>query len=123
MPIRAFFVQGNDQVIPFGELTGVQAAFINATMAVGVPRLDRKTIDEFVRRTELLQTYVQKLLYDQDGPLDLNRDMLLGMLGDHQAACTNANRLSQRDFNAAMKKEKAAREAAVTQREGSKSRP
>lgn len=120
MPIRAFFVQADGETAPFPpELTGVQEAFINATGAVGMPRLDKTTIDEFVRRIELYQTYVQHLMYNQDGPLKLDRAMLLDMLGNHKAACTNFTRVTKRDFDADMKREKAAFEAAQ-QREGSK---
>lgn len=114
MPLHAFFVTKDDSTEPIllaGELAGVREAFMNATMAVGMPRLDAKTMDEFVRRIELYQTYVQHLLYSADGPLALDRQMLLAMLGDeYTAACTNASRVTKRDFDAALKREKAAYE-------------
>lgn len=116
MTLRAFFEKADGSTEPIlltGKLAGVREAFMTATMAVGMPRLDIKTMDEFVRRIELYQTYVQHLMYNADGPLALDREMLLAMLGsEYTAACTNASRVTKRDFDAALKKEKAAYEAA-----------
>lgn len=120
MPLRAFFEKadgGTEPILLTGELAGVREAFMNATVAVGMPRLDAKTMDEFVRRIELYQAYVQHLMHNADGPLALDRGMLLAMLGGkYVAACTNASRVTKRNFDAALAKEKAAYEAAQVRR-------
>lgn len=111
MPVRVWYTTTDGGTVMFpvaGELTPVQSAFINASLAVGMSRLDSKTIDEFVRRIEQYQAYVQAFLYSQDGPLRLDRAMLLEMLGDYDSARTNATPVNKRDFDAAVKKEKAA---------------
>lgn len=114
MPIRVWFTDADDRTTPFpvaSELTPVQEAFINASGAIGMSRLDAKTMDEFVRRVELYQTYIQAFLFSHEGPLHLNRQMLEEMLGDHVSARTNWTPVNKRDFDASMKKEKAAFEA------------
>ena len=122
MTIRAYFETAEGEAAPFpvaSELTEMQKAFINATIAVGMPRLDESTINEFVRRIELYQTYVQGFLGDRDGQVDVTRKMLLNMLGEeYVAAGTNATRLIKRDFDAAMRTEEAAYKAEIVRRKG-----
>lgn len=119
--LRAYFKNADDgEMVPFpraSELTEIHRAFLNASLAVGMPRLNETTINEFVRRIELYQTYTQAFLYDKDGQVDLTRKMLLDMLGDtYTAACTNVTPLTRRDFDAAMKKEEAAFNEAARRR-------
>lgn len=93
----------------YRDLTVEQTAFLFMTMSVGMPRLDEKTIDEFVRRVDLWQTYVGPFLTENGKTVPVTRKILAEILAGHKAAWTNVNRITKRDFDAVIKKEKEAR--------------
>jgi len=112
MAIRAGYEtqDGGAEMFPvYGELTVEQQAFLIMTMSVGMPRLDEKTADEFVRRVDLWQTYVGPFLTEGGRTVPVTREILAEILNGHKAAWTNASRITKRDFDAAIKKEKGAR--------------
>ena len=81
------------------ELTEAQFGFLLLSDAgIGIPHLDRTTVDEFVRRADLMQFYLGPLLRNPDGsPLILGREHFMTLL---PGARTNWTKVSQRDFNA-----------------------
>lgn len=116
MTIRAYF-ENNGEMTPFPpQPTAEQQAFMLLTMGVGMPRLDEKTMPEFVRRIELYQTYIGSFMQDKDGPVDMTKDILREMLDGYDAAWTNANRMNRREFGAFIEKERVAFERAAARR-------
>lgn len=105
MPVSYAFTQtdGTDQD-PAADLSPVQQAFLVLNeMGIGIPRLDRSTIDEFVRRADLLQTYVGVVWRNGDGtPRIFTRADFTELL---PGARTNWTARSKRDFDQIMKKE------------------
>lgn len=112
MPVHYTFTRPDGTEDDSPELTPAQQAFLSlGEMGIGVPRLNRSTIDEFVRRADLLQTYVGTLWRNGDGtPRIFGREDFMGLLPE---ARTNWNARSKRDFDQLMKKEIAAYWASV----------
>lgn len=116
MPVSyAFTLEDETEQDPAADLSPVQQAFLVLNeMGIGIPRLDRSTIDEFVRRADLLQTYVGIVWRNGDGtPRIFTRADFTELLA---GARTNWTARSKRDFDQAMKKEIAAYWASVDSR-------
>lgn len=112
MPVRYGFRQHDGTVLQpvASDLTDAQYGFTLLSGGIGMPVLDEKTIDEFTRRADLYQKYIGPVLADGNGPRILTRvDFETLMPG----AWTNWTKVSKRDFDADMKREKAAREASI----------
>lgn len=90
------------------DLTDAQYAFTALSGAVGMPVLDERTIAEFTRRAGLYQKYVGTVLSKADGPVVFTRDDFETLL---PGAWTNWTKVGKRDFDTALKREKAAYEA------------
>lgn len=121
MASLAWYEKADGEAVPFPEreddMTPEERAFILLSRSVGMRRLDSDTIDEFVRRIELYQTYFTTFVYDENGPVILGRKDMLDMLGDrYTAAWTAFSETSTTKFDAAVKKEKAASEVAAARR-------
>lgn len=105
MPVSYAFKKpdGTDQD-PAADLSPVQQAFLVLNeMGIGIPRLDRSTLDEFVRRADLLQAYVGIVWRNGDGtPRIFTRADFTELL---PGARTNWTARSKRDFDQVMKKE------------------
>lgn len=105
MPVSYAFknADGTDQD-PAADLSPAQQAFLALSeMGIGIPRLDRSTLDEFVRRADLLQAYVGIVWRNGDGtPRIFTRADFVELL---PGARTNWTARSKRDFDQAMKKE------------------
>lgn len=111
MPVNYGFRQYDGTVSrpQAASLTPVEYAFTALSGGVGMPVLDEVTIDEFTRRAELYQKYVGPVWRNGDGtPRIFTRIDFESLL---PGAWTNWTKVSKRDFDAAMKKEKAAYEA------------
>lgn len=69
MSVRYAFTRPDGTEQPADEpLSPVQQAFLALSgMGLGIPKLDRKTLDEFVRRADLLQAYVGVVWHNGDG--------------------------------------------------------
>lgn len=112
MPVRYGFQQSDGTTLRpvASDLTDVQYAFTLLSGAIGMPVLDEKTIDEFTRRADLYQKYIGNVLSNSNGPMVFTRaDFETLMPG----AWTNWTKVGKRDFDIAMKREKAAYEASV----------
>jgi hypothetical protein len=94
------------------DLTDEQYGFLRLSeMGIGIPKLDRSTLDEFVRRADLLQAYVGTVLRTPEGePRILTRADFVKLL---PGARTNWTARSKREFDQLMKKEIADYWAAV----------
>lgn len=122
MATLARYEKADGEAVPFPEreddMTPEQQAFIHLSRAVGIRRLDADSLDEFVRRIELYQTYITTFVFDENGPVILGRKDMQEMLGSqYVAAWTSFEEITQTKFDAYMKKEKAASEAAARRRE------
>lgn len=97
------------------DLTDEQYGFLRLSeMGIGIPRLDRSTLDEFVRRADLLQAYIGTVLRNADGtPRILTRADFVKLLPGAQ---TNWTKRSKADFDRSMKTEIAAYWASVDRR-------
>lgn len=110
MTVRFGFedVEGN-QIRPLAsEMADVQTAFVQLSGALGMPRLDRTTVEEFARRAELYQAYVGYVLSNGSGPQYFGLRDFLEMLKTTPVAWTNWTKVSKRDFDADMKREREA---------------
>jgi hypothetical protein len=69
MPVRYAFKRSDGTEQSADEpLTPVQQAFLAlAEMGIGIPKLNRTTLDEFVRRADLMQAYVGVTWRNGDG--------------------------------------------------------
>lgn len=69
MPVRYTFIKADGTAQdPQADLSPVQQAFLSLSqMGIGIARLNRSTIDEFVRRADLMQTYVGTVWTNGDG--------------------------------------------------------
>lgn len=104
MPIRYTFLDKVGNPLADGtKLTPVQAAFqVLCEGGLGVPILDRSTLDEFVRRADLFQAYVGVLWRNGDGtPRIFNRADWVELL---PGVRSNWTKSSKADFDRNMKK-------------------
>lgn len=107
MPVHYAFEKADgttDRPVP-SDLTDVQYAFTRLSdMGIGIPRLNRDTLDEFVRRADLMQAYVGPVMVKPDGaPLVFTRADFVALLPE---ARTNWTAVGKRDFDATMAKER-----------------
>ncbi len=117
MPVTYTFglPDGSDSRPLPSELTDEQYGFLRLSeMNLGIPVLDRKTLDEFVRRADLVQAYIGTVVNDQHGtPRVLVRADFMKLL---PFARTNWTYISKRDFDRMMQREIEAYWASVDSR-------
>lgn len=117
MAIRYSYLTKSGTPLPDGaELTPVQVAFqVLCEGGLGVPVLNRSTLDEFVRRADLFQAYVSVLWRNGDGtPRIFHREDWLELLPE---ARSNWTKVSKADFDRTMKKHIADYWAAIDRQE------
>lgn len=102
MPVHFYFSGADDSA----ELTPVQQVFLSlGEMGIGIPVLNRKTLDEFVRRADLIQAYVGDVWVNGDGtPRVFGRADFTELL---PVARTNWSARSKREFDGLIKIEQA----------------
>lgn len=107
MPVNYSFTlpDGTESRPVPSDLTDEQYGFLRLSeMGIGVPLLDRKSLDEFVRRADLIQAYVGTVLNGEDGkPRILGRADFVKLL---PAARTNWSPVKKADFDRAIDKER-----------------
>jgi hypothetical protein len=116
MPVHySFTLADGTEQDPAQELTPVQQAFLILNeMRMGVPVLNRSTLDEFVRRADLVQTYIGVVWRNGDGtPRIFTRADFVELL---PGARTNWPKVAKATFDQVMKKEIAAYWASVDSR-------
>lgn len=107
MPVHYAFTTPEGAEDESAELTVEQQAFLAlGEMGIGVPVLDRSTLDEFVRRADLLQAYVGTVWREADGtPRIFGRADFVKLLPE---ARTNWSKRGKADFDRLMKAESTA---------------
>lgn len=120
MPVTYSFTlpDGSESKPTLEQMTEEQYGFLKlCEMGIGVPRLDRSTLDEFTRRADLMQAYVGPAVCGPHGePRVLGRaDFMKLMPG--AGARTNWTPRSNREFDRLMKQEIDAYWASVDRRE------
>lgn len=105
MTVRYTYLDEDGNPLADGEkLTKVQLAFqVLCEGGMGVPVLDRSTLDEFVRRADLFQTYISVLWRNGDGtPRIFHREDWVELLPD---ARSNWGKTSKAEFDRYMKRQ------------------
>lgn len=87
------------------DLTLEQASFLTMTQMVGMPRLDLRTADEFLRRVDLFQTYMAPLYVGPSGPMKVERETVFRILQGNVGAWTNVQPVSREVFDREIEKE------------------
>ncbi len=105
MPVNYQFSDNStgEGALSVKDMAHARRGFIALSVAVGMPRLDRGTLDEFVRRTDLFQTYLGTVEGDDKGPVILGRRHFEALL---PLATTNASVISRRGFDARINQER-----------------
>jgi hypothetical protein len=68
MPVCFGFLDADGSEKEVEDLNPVQQAFLILNeMGIGIPRLDRNSLDEFVRRADLMQAYIAPIWRNGDG--------------------------------------------------------
>lgn len=104
MPTRYTYLTEDGSPLADGiKLTPVQIAFqVLCEGGMGVPVLDRSTLDEFVRRADLYQTYITVLWRNGDGtPRIFHREDWVDLL---PGARSNWTKSSRTEFDRSMKR-------------------
>lgn len=105
MPVRyGFTLEDGTALQPNGaDMSDAQYAFVRlGEMGIGIPKLDRSTLDEFVRRADLLQRYIGPALTGPEGPVILHRADFETLL---PGAWTNWGKVTKTTFDRLMKAE------------------
>lgn len=92
-------------VTPLGPEEGAVWSLMHAT---GIRRIDAETIDEFVRRADLYDTYFGACLREIDGdPIAMTRKILTETMGENTALWTDADLVTPEEFDRAIRSQKA----------------
>lgn len=117
MPVNYTFSlpDGTDSRPIPSDLTDEQYGFLRLSeMGIGIPVLDRKTLDEFVRRADLLQAYIGTVLNGTGGePRILGRADFVKLL---PFARTNWSFVKKSEFDQRIAEERDAYWASVDSR-------
>lgn len=110
--MRAYFetAEGDTVTLP-DPMTPEQAAVVYLTAAVGIRRIDDETIDEFVRRADLYDTYIGGIdLRDLStgNPVPITRQIIREALSGNPALWTNAGLITPEGFDRMIRVAKAA---------------
>lgn len=108
--MRAYFEKMNGETVRFPEiLSAEQGAVVQLMMATGIRRIDSDTIDEFVRRADLYDTYVGGWLFENGEPVAMTRKILVDMMDGHAAVWSDAELLTPEQFDRMVALAKASR--------------
>jgi hypothetical protein len=91
-------------------MSAEQSAVVMLMGATGIRQIDDDTIDEFVRRADLYDTYVGGWLFGIGGePVAVTRKILTDMMGEHAAVWSDVGLLTPEEFDRTIRLAKAAR--------------
>lgn len=110
--MKAYFETSDGNTIVIADPTPEQAAVIGLMGATGIRRIDDDTIDEFVRRADLHDTYVGGIALRElstGEPVVMTRKILLEALGDNEAIWSNAGLITPEGFDQMIRTAKAVR--------------
>lgn len=100
--MRAYFDTSDGNTVPIADPTPEQMAVLELMMSTGIRRIDDDTIDEFVRRADLHNTYVGGIILREMStgePVVMTRKILLEAMGDNMAIWRDAWLLTPEAFD------------------------
>lgn len=108
--MKAYYEKADGGAVPFPEiLSAEEGAVVQLMFATGIRRIDAETIDEFVLRADLYDTYVGGWLYENGEPVAMTRKILTDTMGEHPAVWSDAGLLNPEEFQRIIRRAKAAR--------------
>jgi len=111
--MRAYFETASGETVPLPEpMSPEQQVVVYLTGGTGICRIDDETIDEFVRRADLYDTYIggidlRNLTTGERVPV--TRQVITEAMGDNTALWTNAGLITPEAFDRMIRLSKAAR--------------
>lgn len=111
--MRAYFETAAGETVPLPDpMSPEQAALVFMTGATGIRRIDNDTIDEFVRRADLYDTYIGGSglqILGTGEPVAMTRKIVTETMGENTALWTNAGLLTPEGFDRMIRTARAAR--------------
>lgn len=111
--MRAYFETSDGETIPLPEpMSPEQAAIVYLTGGTGIRRIDDETIDEFVRRADLYDTYIGGIDLLEIGTgkrVPITRQVITEAMAGHPVLWTNAGLVTPEAFDRMIRTAKAAR--------------
>lgn len=112
--MKAYFETADGDTVPLPEpMSPEQAAIVYLTGATGIRRIDDETIDEFVRRADLYDTYIGGITLRElstGEEIAMTRKIVNETMGDNRALWTDAGLLTPEGFDRMIRTAKAARQ-------------
>ncbi|MGH3585894.1 MAG: hypothetical protein ACRDQ0_06190 [Pseudonocardia sp.] len=110
--MRAYFETASGETIPLPDpMSPEQSAIVYLTGGTGIRRIDDETIDEFVRRADLYDTYIGGInLRDIETgeKVPVTRQIITEAMAGHPALWTNAGLVTPEAFDRMIRVAKAA---------------
>lgn len=101
--MRAYFETKDGETVPLPEpMSPEQTAVVYLTGGTGIRRIDEDTIDEFVRRADLYDTYIGGINLMEIGTstrVPITRQIINEALGGNAALWTNAGLVTPEAFD------------------------
>lgn len=111
--MRAYFETSDGETIPLPEpMSPEQSAVVYLTGGTGIRRIDDETIDEFVRRADLYDTYIGGIDLLEIGTgkrVPITRQVITEAMAGYPALWTNAGLITPEAFDRMIRTAKAAR--------------
>lgn len=111
--MRAYFETSDGETIPLPEpMSPEQSAVVYLTGGTGIRRIDDETIDEFVRRADLYDTYIGGINLLEIGTgkrVPITRQVITEAMAGYPALWTNAGLITPEAFDRMIRTAKAAR--------------
>jgi hypothetical protein len=109
--MQAYFETNKGGTIPLTDMTPEQQAVVYLTGATGIRRIDKDTIDEFVRRADLYDTYIGGIDlrdYLTGESVPVTRQVITEAMAGHPALWTTAGLITPEAFDRMIRVAKAA---------------
>lgn len=110
--MRAYFETANGETVPLeSPMSPEQSAIVYLTGCTGIRRIDDETIDEFVRRADLYDTYIGGIDLREIGTgkrVPITRQVITEAMSGHPALWTNANLITPEAFDRMIRTAKSA---------------
>lgn len=101
--MRAYFETSNGETIPLPDpMSPEQSAIVYLTGGTGIRRIDDETIDEFVRRADLYDTYIGGIDLLEIGTgkrVPITRQVIIEAMAGHPVLWTNAGLMTPESFD------------------------
>lgn len=98
--MRGWFEKADGEAVPFPEILSAELGAVVLLMgAVGIRRIDRNTIDEFVRRADLYDTYVAGWLFKDGEQVSMTRKILVDSMEGYPAIWSDGEVMGEINFD------------------------